>query len=247
MTRNFSAMSLVLCAGSLALGQNCTSGIGATMPIPDLGSTSLSYPGFVSGSVSAVKVCVWILHPRQGDLVVRLSHLGTTATLLNRPGTEDGQSAVGYTAANVGDQSAGLFAFIDSAAAPYAVPPVGNTPRPGIPNVHGEYKPTVDPLSVFVGMSIQGEWTLTVSDEAAGVTGTLQAFKLSFSNGTPCYGNCDGSTTPPVLNANDFMCFLNRFATHESWANCDGGTTAPLFTPNDFFCFLNAYAAGCVE
>ena len=27
-----------------------------------------------------------------------------------------------------------------------------------------------------------------------------------------CYPNCDGSTTPPVLNVLDFACFLNRFA-----------------------------------
>jgi hypothetical protein len=27
-----------------------------------------------------------------------------------------------------------------------------------------------------------------------------------------CYANCDGSTSAPVLNANDFNCFLNKFA-----------------------------------
>ena len=27
-----------------------------------------------------------------------------------------------------------------------------------------------------------------------------------------CYANCDGSTTPPVLNVLDFTCFLNKFA-----------------------------------
>jgi hypothetical protein len=29
---------------------------------------------------------------------------------------------------------------------------------------------------------------------------------------TSCYPNCDGSTTPPILNVLDFTCFLNRFA-----------------------------------
>jgi hypothetical protein len=29
---------------------------------------------------------------------------------------------------------------------------------------------------------------------------------------SPCYANCDGSTTSPVLNVNDFVCFNNRFA-----------------------------------
>ena len=27
-----------------------------------------------------------------------------------------------------------------------------------------------------------------------------------------CYANCDGSTTAPVLNVNDFTCFMNRYA-----------------------------------
>ena len=28
----------------------------------------------------------------------------------------------------------------------------------------------------------------------------------------PCYPNCDQSTAAPVLNVNDFTCFLNAFA-----------------------------------
>jgi hypothetical protein len=61
----------------------------------------------------------------------------------------------------------------------------------------------------------------------------------------PCYANCDASTTSPVLNINDFQCFLNKFAVGDSSANCDGSTTPPILNANDFQCFLNAYAAGC--
>jgi hypothetical protein len=60
-----------------------------------------------------------------------------------------------------------------------------------------------------------------------------------------CYANCDGSTAPPILNANDFQCFLNRFAAADSYANCDGSTASPVLNANDFQCFLNAFAAGC--
>ncbi|MBL9031750.1 MAG: hypothetical protein JNM80_08580 [Phycisphaerae bacterium] len=60
-----------------------------------------------------------------------------------------------------------------------------------------------------------------------------------------CYANCDGSTIPPVLNVNDFTCFLNEFAAGNSYANCDGSTTPPVLNVNDFTCFLNAFAAGC--
>jgi hypothetical protein len=60
-----------------------------------------------------------------------------------------------------------------------------------------------------------------------------------------CYANCDNSTTPPILNANDFACFLNAYAAGDPYANCDGSTVPPTLTANDFQCFLNSYAAGC--
>jgi hypothetical protein len=60
-----------------------------------------------------------------------------------------------------------------------------------------------------------------------------------------CYANCDHSTSPPILNANDFQCFLNEFAAGDSAANCDGSTTPPILNANDFQCFINAFAAGC--
>jgi hypothetical protein len=60
-----------------------------------------------------------------------------------------------------------------------------------------------------------------------------------------CYANCDGSSAAPLLNVNDFTCFLNRFAAGESYANCDGSSAAPILNINDFTCFLNRFAAGC--
>ncbi|MFN0131981.1 MAG: M14 family zinc carboxypeptidase [Phycisphaerales bacterium] len=60
-----------------------------------------------------------------------------------------------------------------------------------------------------------------------------------------CYANCDGSTSSPVLNVNDFTCFLNLYAAGASSANCDGSTAAPVLNVNDFTCFLNLFAAGC--
>jgi hypothetical protein len=64
-------------------------------------------------------------------------------------------------------------------------------------------------------------------------------------DGTVCSANCDASSTPPVLTANDFQCFINRFAAQSPLANCDQSSGTPLLTANDFQCFINAYAAGC--
>ena len=60
-----------------------------------------------------------------------------------------------------------------------------------------------------------------------------------------CYANCDHSTTAPVLNVNDFICFTNRFAAGDPRANCDRSTTPPVLNVNDFVCFMAHFAAGC--
>jgi hypothetical protein len=60
-----------------------------------------------------------------------------------------------------------------------------------------------------------------------------------------CYPNCDLSTTQPILNVDDFTCFINAFATSDPYANCDGSTTPPVLNVDDFTCFINAFAAGC--
>jgi hypothetical protein len=69
-----------------------------------------------------------------------------------------------------------------------------------------------------------------------------------------CYANCDQSTTTPVLNVDDFTCFINEFALgqalpHEQqvghYANCDQSSTAPVLNIDDFTCFINAFAQGC--
>ncbi len=62
---------------------------------------------------------------------------------------------------------------------------------------------------------------------------------------TFCYANCDCSTTAPVLTANDFQCFIDKYAAGSTLANCDGSTLSPILTANDFQCFINAYAGGC--
>jgi len=60
-----------------------------------------------------------------------------------------------------------------------------------------------------------------------------------------CYANCDGSTTAPILNVADFICFLSEFAAQNPYANCDNSTTPPVLNVADFVCFQTRYAAGC--
>jgi hypothetical protein len=77
---------------------------------------------------------------------------------------------------------------------------------------------------------------------------------LAYSTGTHtlrynapplCYANCDRSSTAPVLNVQDFICFLQRFAAGDSYSNCDASTTWPELNVEDFTCFLQRFGSGC--
>ena len=80
---------------------------------------------------------------------------------------------------------------------------------------------------------------LSAGDKA----GLISRYGASTTGG--CYANCDASTAPPALNANDFQCFLNKYAAGDPAANCDGSTAFPILNANDFQCFLNQFASGC--
>jgi hypothetical protein len=69
---------------------------------------------------------------------------------------------------------------------------------------------------------VPGSWS------GGGATGTYKIILQGacFVSTTPvCYANCDGSTASPILNVNDFTCFLNKYASGDAYANCDGSTT----------------------
>jgi hypothetical protein len=70
-------------------------------------------------------------------------------------------------------------------------------------------------------------------------------FRFDVAPPVACYPNCDNSTNIPVLNFQDFSCFLQRFAAGDPYANCDGSTNIPVLNFQDFSCFLQRFAAGC--
>jgi probable HAF family extracellular repeat protein len=117
---------------------------------------------------------------------------------------------------------------------------------------------TVD-LNVYlpsIGINLTG-WLLkfgtALSADGRTIVGYGEHYGVQYNEGfivrlpatQGCYANCDGSTTAPVLNVQDFGCFLNRFASGNTYANCDGSTLAPVLNIQDFACFLNRFAAGC--
>jgi hypothetical protein len=105
--------------------------------------------------------------------------------------------------------------------------------------------------SPIAGWDIRQVWDINNRGQIAGLAcvngagpnctgGVWRAVLLN-----PCNANCDGSTTAPVLNINDFVCFQQRFAAGHPYANCDASTTPPILNVNDFVCFQQQFAAGC--
>jgi hypothetical protein len=109
-------------------------------------------------------------------------------------------------------------------------------------------------LPVTIGQLPAGMYSVYSTYYLQGLPATSRDFVGTLEVCGGCYPNCDGSTTPPILNVEDFTCFINEFAQaatlpHEQqvthYANCDGSTTPPVLNVEDFTCFINAFAAGC--
>jgi hypothetical protein len=115
-------------------------------------------------------------------------------------------------------------------------------------------------LSEFAGQDVTLSWRFNTVNAANNLFRGWHIANVRVEAGVVgceqqnCYANCDGSTTEPVLNVEDFTCFINAFALaqglpHEqqvvNYANCDGSTTAPALNVEDFTCFINAFALGC--
>jgi serine protease AprX len=117
--------------------------------------------------------------------------------------------------------------------------------------------------NIFIQNPAPGAWVIevigaqVVADTVPSEPGTKANFGLAILGAAasrPCYANCDGSTTPPILNVEDFTCFVAEFAAAQAlphaqqldhYANCDGSTTAPVLNVEDFLCFVAEFAQGC--
>jgi hypothetical protein len=114
----------------------------------------------------------------------------------------------------------------------------------------------------ILGITVNYGLTLTFGIDASNVasfsltnvtlTPSILTGYLQFDTGTAmltrvyvCPANCDGSTTPPILTVNDFVCFMTKFAAGDTGANCDCSTSAPILNVADFVCFQTRFANGC--
>lgn len=105
------------------------------------------------------------------------------------------------------------------------------------PRIAGAATPTLTITGLL--SSDAGVYTL----RAAGTCATATSNDATLT--VVCYPNCDGSTTPPILNISDFVCFQTKYFAGDTTANCDGSTRTPVLNIYDFLCFQARYVAGC--
>ncbi len=135
---------------------------GPASQIPDPGSTLSTVHVGDTGRVKHLAVRIGqIIHPYDSDLKIQIiAPDGTTATLVTS------QGGAGHDYANtVFDDGAGQ--SIDGASAPFT----------------GTYKPE-QPLSVFDGKPMTGNWTLRVTDQVPGNSGVLVSWGADLSPAT---------------------------------------------------------------
>lgn len=110
------------------------------------------------GRILDVNALLDITHSYDADLVLSLSHGGTTVLLANRQG---GSGGANYTG-TVFDDEADIGIDAGYAYAPYT----------------GAFRPQ-EALAAFIGHDVFGDWILTVTDSEAGDAGTIDSWGIT--------------------------------------------------------------------
>lgn len=145
-------------APALAIPDNSIAGVSDTISLAD------------GGEIVQMTVYVRVDHTFVGDIILTLEHVdtGTAVIMYDRPGTPPGTFGCGSNNFEI---------ILDDNAAD----PIENECDPVPPAMFGSFMSN-NPLSAFTGEDRAGMWTLTVSDNAAADTGTLQQWCLIFDS-----------------------------------------------------------------
>jgi len=112
----------------------------------------------IHGRVLDINTLLDITHSYDADLVLSLSHGGTTVLLSDRQGGSGGQDYTG----TVFDDQADISIHEGYAYAPYT----------------GAFRPE-EALAAFIGQDAFGDWTLMATDSEAGDSGTLNSWGIT--------------------------------------------------------------------
>ena len=217
-----------------------------SLSIPDsnpTGSTNVQNVSGLGGNIVDLDVDVAINHSWFGDLIVQVEHLGTIVTIVDRPGVPV-LSTVGCPANNpdivLDDEGTGGNVEDLCSAANDSTLPVPPSPPNYVPN---------NPLSAFDGLSPNGDWTITVSDNAGIDTGTLIRWSLHISTddiicpvgGCTCRGDVNGDT---VVNGKDIRNFAACLVSGGAGCTCADVNNSGAANPADIPAFITAVLNG---
>ena len=136
----------------------------ASIPDNDPGGLSDTIVIAGPGVVDDLDVSLDVTHSWVGDLIVTLEKDGTTVTLMDQPGVP---------ASTFGCSGNNISVVFDDAGGSTVENECGATD----PVLNGTFAPE-GALSDFIGTDWAGTWTLTISDNAGGDTGTLDEWCL---------------------------------------------------------------------
>lgn len=106
-------------------------------------------------------------------------------------------------------------------------------------------RPTIGPTPTMVWLDLSVPATFQPVAGPPLFGNQLRLFALAPMGPTPALQAVDiAAAVPGPGDATSFVLF-GAVEGGICYANCDGSSTAPILNINDFSCFLNAFAAGC--
>jgi len=231
--------------GTFSLGLDCTSTTVVTFDnvgllIPDSPGGFVQNIQNVTGLPTPIEdldVDVFVRHTFFGDLIIIVEHLGTSVTIVDRPGVPV-VSTVGCAANDpdiiLDDEGVSL---VEDLCGATTVPP---SPPNYIPN---------NPLSAFDGLDPNGDWTIRISDNAGIDTGTLIRWSLHVANNAPvcptggctCFGDMNGDGG---VSGRDINLFAQCVASGGAGCPCADMNHSGSATSADVPAFITAVMTG---
>jgi subtilisin-like proprotein convertase family protein/regulation of enolase protein 1 (concanavalin A-like superfamily) len=177
------------------------------VPISSLGQSNITsvinVSGFTGNTLYVKVKDLRILHTFVGDLIATLtSPGGTIFTLFDRPGR---------TTSGFGCSQDNILASFDDAATLTAAnfeSMCNTSTSPATYAISGTFQP-MSPFAPLNGTSPNGNWTLTISDNAGGDGGSLEMWSLEFGVACPPSACPSLTTAPPNVSIVNSVCSSN--------------------------------------
>ncbi len=195
------AAALMLAATSHAQTTQCA---GSGTPIPDGADSAfvtINIPTTPGATVDDLSISIDLAHDWLGDLIITLTHNGQSAILIDQTGASTWAFGCG------GNDINATFTDNASTTAQALCIPSGPTPM-----LAGDILPA-QPLSIFDGAPVEGDWTITISDVNPIDLGIINNICINITPApapTPCPGDIDNNNT---VNLADFNILAVNFGT----------------------------------